>query len=177
MLKTFMEKQFDIVRRDVWDEAKKGNLGQALKNATTYALVLGISGASTDVVKDWLMGRDPHFSGTVVLENVLKTFAWSSYVRDKAAQGHPVEALIGTVLPPYKMMDDVIRRDPKAVRYVPIIGRLYYEWELGGQQENELRRAREGKKAGREVELSPAAEAYRDRKRELRRDRREREAR
>ncbi len=172
MLKTFMLKQLDVARRDVYNEIKRGNVAKGLKNATEYALVLGISGAATQVVQDWIMGRDPHFNATDIAENILKTFGWASFVRDKAKQGHPVEALIGALVPPYKMMDDVIRRDPRAVRYIPIIGRLYYEWELGGREEAELRAARDAKKRGEDFDLSGRAQDYKREKAEKRREKR-----
>lgn len=175
MLKSYMLKQVDIARRDVYNEYKKGNLGKALKNGTEYALVLGLAGAATDVVKNWLMGRKISFDHTDVAENILKTFGFGEYVRDKIKQGKPVEALLGTIVPPYKMMDEIIRRDPKAVQYIPIIGKLYYNWELGGREEAEMRDARKAKKAGREVELSERTQSYRDAKRERAREKKERE--
>ena len=171
MLKTFMIKQMDVIRRDTYNEIKKGNVVRGLKNLTEYGLVLGLSGATTQMVKDWLMGKEVGFETTDVLEQMLRTFGWGAYVRDRAAQGRPVEALVGTIAPPYRMMDDIIRRDPKAVQYIPIIGKLYYSWELGGKEEAELRAAREAKKEGRPVTLSPEAIEYRRQRREERRQR------
>lgn len=171
MLKTFMLKQMDMMRRDVYNEFKKGTaagVATGLKNATAYSLVLGISGATTDAVRDWLMGRNPHFEAGDVLENVLKTFAWSEFTRDKVAKGKPVEAILNAFMPPYQMIDEIIRRDPKAVRYIPILGKLYYEWELGGREAAEIRQA---KKSG--AELSEEAKDYRRKKREEAKARRE----
>jgi len=173
MLKTFMMKQMDVVRRDAYNEIKKGNVAKGLKNLTEYGLVLGISGATTQMVKDWLMGNPVNFAPTDVMEQMLRTFGWGEYVRDKAAQGRPVEALAGTIAPPYRMMDDIIRRDPKAAQYVPLVGKLFYSWELGGQEEAELRQARKDRKAGRETDLSARTENYQEQKREKARERRE----
>ena len=175
MLKTFMLKQMDVVRRDVLQEMEKGNIGKGLKNATEYAMVLGISGATTDMVKDWLMGRPVSFEGTDVLENVLKTFGWSEYTRAKAAQGRPIEAAIGAIAPPYRMMDDAIRMDAKAVQYIPLVGKLYYNWELGGKEEAEIRAASKAKRdTGRRVPLSPEARRFQEqRRRERARERKE----
>jgi hypothetical protein len=177
MLKTFMLKQADVVRRDGYNEIKKGNVAKGIRNITEYALVLGISGATTQMVKDWLMGNEVRFETTDVLEQMLRTFGWGAYVREKAAQGRPVEALVGTAAPPYRMMDDIIRRDPRAVSYIPIIGKLYYSWELGGKEAAELREATKAKREGREVDLSAEAIEYRRKRREETRERREREAR
>lgn len=176
-LKTFMLKQADVVRRDAYNEIKKGNVAKGLRNLTEFSLVLGLGGATAEMLKDWMMGRPVDFETTDIAENVLKTFGWAKYVRDKA-ETNPVVAPLGALVPaPVGIMDRVLAQDPRAVRYIPVVGELYYEWELGGQEEAEIRRAREAKRAGREIDLSPRAEAYRERKRELRRERREREGR
>lgn len=177
MLKTFMMKQIDVVRRDTYNEIKKGNVGRGLKNLVEYGLVLGLSGATTQMVKDWLMGNKVSFEPTDVMEQMLRTFGLGAYVTDRIRQGRPVEAILGAIAPPFKIMDDIIRRDPKAVQYIPLIGKLFYSWELGGREETELREARKEKKAGREIDLSPRAEEYREQKRERNRLRREQEAR
>lgn len=156
MLKTFMLKQMDIVRRDSFNEIKQGNVAKGIKNLTEYVIVLGLAGATTDMLKDWIMGKEVHFEAGDVLENALKTFGWSEYTRAKAAQGKPVEAAVGAMAPPYRMMDDLIRRDPRAVQYIPVIGKLYYYWELGGKERAEISRA---KKTG--ADLSEEAKAYR----------------
>ncbi len=168
MLKTFMLKQMDVIRRDTYNEIKKGNVGKGLKNLTEYGLILGIAGATTQMVQDWIMGRDVHFTAGDVLENALKTFGWSEYVRDKAAKGRPAEAIAGMVVPPYRIMDEIIRRDPRAVQYIPLVGKLYYSWELGGKEAAEIARK---KKTGEE--LSDEAKEYRKQRRERAKARRE----
>ena len=114
------------------------------------------------------MGRKVNFEATDVLENALKTFGWSEYVRAKAATGKPVEALVGAAAPPYRMMDDIIRRDPRAVQYIPILGKLYYSWELGGKERAEIGRYRKDKKMGVEGDLSEEALEYLRKRREKR---------
>lgn len=168
MLKSFMLKQADIARRDTYNEIKRGNVMKGVKNLTEYALVLGIAGASTQMIQDWIMGREVHFDATDVMENALKTFGWSEYVRDKALAGKPLEAMAGMAVPPYRMMDDIIRRDPRAAQYIPIIGKLFYSWELGGKEAAEIARK---KKSGEE--LSDEAKDYRREKREKAKARRE----
>ena len=167
MLKTFMLKQLDVIRRDSYNEIKKGNVAKGIKNLTEYALILGISGATTQMVQDWLMGRDVHFGAYDVMEQMLRTFGWGQYVRDKVVQGHPAEALMGMAAPPYKIMDDIIRRDPRAVQYIPIIGKMYYSWELGGKEAAEISRKR-----GTGEDLSEEAKDYQRRRREKAAERR-----
>jgi hypothetical protein len=137
MLKSFMLKQVDIVRRDVYNELAKGTaegVRTGLGNATKYALALGAGGMATDMVKDFLLGKpfNPKFADA--FDNVMKTFGWSSYAVDKAASGHPVEAMLNTAIPPYKMWDDILRRDPRAVQYIPVVGKLIYAHFMGGKE-------------------------------------------
>lgn len=135
MLKTFMIKQMDVVRRDTYNEIKKGNVAKGLGNFAKYATVLGIAGATTDQIKDWMMGKINVLEGRDLWMNVLKTFGWSEYMLDKAfKQGKPMEAIIGMATPPVRMMDDILRLDPKAWSYVPVIGRLIEARILGGAQ-------------------------------------------
>lgn len=150
MLHSFMLKQLDIVRRDAYNEIAKGDpksVARGFKNLTEYAVILGIGGATADMVKDWIRGRDSSFDGTSIAENILKTFGWAAYAREKFNSGHPGEAVVGIFTPPYKMMDDIWRRDPKAVRYIPLLGDWYYNRYLGGNekaaQAKEKREARE----------------------------------
>lgn len=175
-LKTFMLKQADIVRRDAYNEMAKKTLAgvaRGLRNMTEFAMVLGISGAGAEVIKNWLLGRDEELEASDVLENVLKTFGWSKYVRDKAEK-EPMKAILGTAVPaPVQMMDRILTRDPRAVQYIPVVGELYYNWELGGQEESEIRKRREDKKEGKTYDLSPRAQAYYERKLERNRERRE----
>ena len=174
MLKTFMLKQMDVIRRDAYNEIKAGKVAKGLGNLTSYALLLGISGASTDVVKNWLMGRPISFNGSDIAENILRTFGWSQYSLSKAKK-EPLKTTAGMLMPPYQMMDQILTADPKAVQYIPLVGKLFYNWELGGREEAELRTARDAKKKGQEYPLSERVNAYRDRKKEKAREKRERQ--
>jgi len=175
MLKRFMLKQADFIRREAYDKMKTGDpkkVAQGMKNLTEYVMVLGLAGASTAALQDWLLGREVDFGPTDVMENVLKTFGLSRYVMDKITEGGmgPFQAVGGSLMPPYAIMDRILRADPKAVQYIPIVGQLYYNWELGGKEKAELRRAAEKRKEGERVRLSPEARDY---VREQRRKRRE----
>lgn len=140
MLKTFMLKQADIVRRDAYNEIRKGNRAKGLYNLARFGLVLGTAGATTQMLKDWMMGREVNFEATDIAENLLKTFGWSSYVLDKARQGKPVEATGGTLLPPYQMVDQLIAQDPRALQYIPLVGKPIYHWGTEDAQLREERR-------------------------------------
>ena len=181
MLKTFMMKQADVIRRDAYNEIKRGattpgeryRIAIGLRNLAAFAFVLGLSGALPSVIKDWIAGRDVDLSAEDVFENMLKTFGFSRYVLDKMEKGEVILAPVGAFMPPAQVMQRIITADPKAVKHIPVIGELYYSWELGGREEAEIRAAKEAKSQGIEVELSPGAQAFREHKRDLARMKRE----
>lgn len=161
MLKTFMLKQFDIVRREGYNEIKKGNVAGGVRNLTRYAIALGVSGATTDMIRQWLMGQTIDFDASGLSKNILKTFGWSEYVLDQVKKGEPVKAVGGTLLPPYKMFDDLYKasgggelseaarekaRD-RAVQYVPVFGKLVESHLLGGAERRDAQAEKRKEKA------------------------------
>jgi hypothetical protein len=153
MLRTFMLKQLDIARRDVVRQLRSGNIRQGVSNGLRLSLALGIGGASTSLINDWLLGRDTDADWGDIPLNALKTFGWSKYTIDKVQQGKPAEAALGVALPPYSMFDAIVSADPRAIQYTPVLGRLIYahNWgdlleESGAEKYNrklELQRNRE----------------------------------
>jgi hypothetical protein len=137
MLKTFMLKQGDIIRRDAYNEIKKGEIATGFGNLFKYAVLLGISGATIDTVKDWMMGRDISAKWDRIYKNMLKTFGWSDYVADKVKRGDMTGAAESVILPPYRIMDDIIKADPKAIQYIFVIGKIIYSRLFGGAERSD----------------------------------------
>lgn len=146
MLKTFMLKQADLVRREAIGEMRKGNVRAGTEKLLRYGLALGIGGASTEFIRAWLLGRAASMDWKDIPENMLKTFGWSQYVVDKARKGEPVAAFGGTALPPWKMWEEIITADPKAIQYIPIAGRLLYAHSFGGAEKANAAAERRRKK-------------------------------
>ncbi|MCE5190893.1 MAG: hypothetical protein LLG08_03915, partial [Actinomycetia bacterium] len=142
MLKTFMLKQADIVRREAIGEMKRGNVAKGTSALLRYSLALGIGGAGTGFIRDWLLGRDSSLEWGDIPENVLKTFGWSQFVADKARQGKIGEAIGSTVLPPWKMWEEIVTADPRAIQYLPLAGRVLYAHEFGGAEKANAAKAR-----------------------------------
>jgi hypothetical protein len=138
-----MLKQADVFRRDAYNEIKKGNRAKGIKNLVEFATVLGISGATTSQIQNWLRGRDSELKGSDIMMNALKTFGLSQYILDhmrgvskeaaqerrdagdtgaRATKAEPFQTVMGMALPPAKMFDEIVRGDPNALRYIPIIG-------------------------------------------------------
>lgn len=168
MLKTFMLKQFDIARRIGYNKIKEGYktknsalVAEGIKNLTRYAITLGISGATTDMIRQWLMGQTIDFDASDLSKNILKTFGWSEYVLDQAKKGEPVKAVGGTLLPPYKMFDDLYKASGggemseaarekarnRAVQYVPVFGKLVESHLLGGAERRDAQAEKRKEKA------------------------------
>lgn len=154
MLKTYMLKQADIVRRNVIQEVKKGNYGKATDSALRFGLALGISGATTEFIRNWMLGRDDKLEWGDIPENIMKTYAWSQYVVDKARRGEPIEAFGGALIPPYQMYDEIAAKDPKALQYLPVIGRLLYAHGAGGAELTNMKAWERARKEDRLDELT-----------------------
>lgn len=161
MLKTFMLKQMDIARVRGYNEIKKGNVAEGTKNLVAYGTLLGLSGATTDMVKDWLLGRPFDSKWEDIPLNAIKTFGWSQYTLDMAKGGHPAKAVANIVAPPYQMLDDMVRADPKIWNYLPIVGKLIYPHTEAG----ELAEAKRAKRLREED--NPVLQAEKERKRLL----------
>lgn len=129
MLHTFMLKQADIIRRDGYNEMKAGTMAGFARgsgNILKYAMVLTIAGVPTTLVKDWIDNKPMGNSLLGYMDNVFKTFGWSQYTVKEAMGGHPVKAALSTMAPPYEMFDDIATANPKAMRYIPLLGRPIY---------------------------------------------------
>jgi hypothetical protein len=148
MLRTFMLKQFDIVRRDGIQEIRQGNVARGIYNLTRYGLLMGIAGATTEMIRDWMMGRIVDFSKGDIAMNLLKTFGWSEWVRDSIRKGNPAQAIGTIIAPPYRMFEDLWKAagapgsdlsqakidaaKVKLISYLGTPGKLIYAHLLGG---------------------------------------------
>lgn len=157
-LKSFAMKQMDLVRRDAYNEMRKGNIGKGMKNLAEIGVVLGVSGATTDMVKDFMLGKDVSLKGSDILVNMFKTFGFSEYMKDqfkgvskeeaterrkagdkyaRAKSAEPISAIASAFKPPFQMFDQLLRADPRAIRYlVPFVGPYLAEQV---KKENEMR--------------------------------------
>jgi hypothetical protein len=150
MLKTFMLKQLDLYRNDGYNKIKEGKTREGLTNIAKLTMVLGIGGATTQYIKDFILlgseGVDPELSDIPM--NVLKTFGWSQYVTDKVKRGALGEALGDIILPPYKMFDTMFKESiqeldgddetvskGKSIKYLPLIGKILYNYGYGGKDD------------------------------------------
>lgn len=165
-LHTFQLKMLDLARRDVYNEFKQGNIVRGARNLVKLTAVLGIAGASADQIQNFIQGKPFDLSWAGVLTNALKTYGLSQYTLDKAfgvderqaklrelagqpgnrvTKAEPVSALVDMALPPHKMFDELLRLDPKAIRYIPVVGPIIYS-----QMMNNGKRTEEEKEASKQ---------------------------
>lgn len=141
MLKTFMLKQFDVLRRDAYQQIKAGNKAEGLKNLMKYGIVIGSTNTGSQYIKDWMLGKDvePDLP-TDIGENLFKTFGYSEYLLNKVKEGKLAEATGDVILPPFKMFDKILQADAKAIQYMPLGGKLWYYWYGGGLEDFEQKK-------------------------------------
>jgi len=153
MLKTFMLKQLDVVRRESYDEIKKGNTAKGLTNLMRYGLILGTTNTGSQYIKDWMLGKDvePNLPADIGV-NLFKTFGWSEYVLNKFKSGQVAQGALDIVIPPFNMFDKVWQTETwggekeydvdKALQYMPVGGKMWYYWFGGGLEKWEKQQKR-----------------------------------
>lgn len=166
-LKTYMLKQLDIVRRDAYQEIASGTpegIMRGTKNLAALATAYALSNIPGDIVKDWLSGRDVDLFKTPDLtENVLKTFGLNRYATDKLKSGKITETVAGMMIPPTKVLEDVVKLDETAVQYIPFGGRVVSDRYFNGNERKEIANTRyenRGLDKRDKKPLSPAAKQY-----------------
>lgn len=170
-MKTYMLKQADVVRRDVYKEIKSGNprrMAAGVKNAALLAGTYALANVPGDAIKAFLSGQDFDITGPGLMENILQTFGVNRYAADQLRQGRVKPVLQDMVTPPgVQMSVDVIGGDDRAARYIPLVGRGIYDYFLGGNERKEIADRKATPKDERKP-LSPDAQEYQKRKREER---------
>jgi len=149
MLKSFTLKQYDIVRRNIYQEAKAGNIKGAARNAAVLAGYLSVANMGIQNVRDMLLGRE------VRVEDIPEKAWWSllgvyggnKYLVDRYfSQGDIKQGAIELLVPATPLVDSVFSMTADAfdedkefefmryVRPLPGIGPFLYSWFGGGAE-------------------------------------------
>jgi len=147
MLKSFTLKQVDIVRRNVVQEYAKGNKKEAIKNATLLAGYLSVANTGTQITKDLILGREVKAEDIPdrAMWSLLGVYGMNQYTVDKYwSNGDWKGAVFNQIAPATPIIDsaltlggEIFEDDPdvtKAVRGVPVVGNVVYNWFLGGAE-------------------------------------------
>lgn len=151
MLKSFMLKQIDVVRRNIIQEWDKGNRVQAVKNAAVLWGYLATSNAGTGVIKDTILGREVRAEQLPnrAMWALLGIYGMDKYTSDRyLANGQITEAAKNMIVPATPIWDalfsvgsDVVKNEVdrdtmfKLVKVTPGGGNIVYSWLGGGAEE------------------------------------------
>lgn len=110
-LKSYSIKQLDIMRKDIWrnvaDGVKEKNLkkvGEGLKNAMAYTVLVTGGNATVKQIKDFTLGKEIDEDKVTddFVNNILQQFFLSKYMVDRTlSKGDIPEAFIQIAVPPY----------------------------------------------------------------------------
>jgi len=151
MLKSFTLKQYDLLRREVVQEFKQGNKAQAAKKAATIMAYMTASGTALDVTRDLMLGREvsPEQLPGRAMWALLSPYGINEYISSRYLQRGDIKgAVTETLEPATPLIDSALsiaktaafdreELDEEAVRAindVPVVGKLVYNWFLGGAE-------------------------------------------
>lgn len=164
MLKSFTLKMWDLVRKNVYNEWKRGNKKEAVQTMALLGLNLSLANTATSKIKDLMVGRDiePENLPTDVMWNLLGVYGFGKYQFEQAGRQGVVDTTFGMVQPPVPLVDvaesvykeatseeDVSDPDKnirKVVRNIPVVGNIAANWMFGGAEAYNERLQRESLK-------------------------------
>ena len=148
MLKTFTIKQFDIYRREIFQQiTKPGTRLRGIRNLVYLAATFAAANASADVIKSLILNR-PIDIDDLVVDNLLRLMGISKFVTWKARMEGVGSAMVRQIAPPFKAADAITKDilsagDEKGLETtssIPLVGKLYYWWFGKGKTKSERRR-------------------------------------
>lgn len=149
MLKSFTLKQYDIVRRNIYNEWQNGNKVTAARNMAVLAGYLTVANTGVQVTRDMIYGRDvrPEDLPEKSLWSLVSVFGLNQYLTERYFQnGQVKEGFANLLMPATPVIDDALRLGSDAfkedtdiepfeyTRSIPIIGPLLYAWFGGGTE-------------------------------------------
>lgn len=155
MLKSFTLKQYDIVRKNIVQEWKKGNKKEAAKMAALLGGYLTTANLATQTVVDLMLGRDvnPEDLPEKSLWALLGVYGFSNYAVDRYLGRGDVKGFVqNTITPATPVIDaafagvtEPFKEDPnygKVVKGVPVVGNFIYSWFMGGAEKYNERQSK-----------------------------------
>ena len=154
-LKSYTIKQFDFIRQQSFQKMqKKETFAEGFLQLFRIAMLSMLANGSADVLKAILFNREIS-EEEFFWNNILRMFGITKYTTVKARKEGLGSALVSTVLPPQiGMVNDVTKDfdrsvsegefevdELRSVKYIPIVGKLYY-WREGRGVEVEERLSR-----------------------------------
>lgn len=105
-LKTFAINQANLLRTEGIRKIQQGRTKEGLKTLGAISLALYINGAGSNLIRNFLLGRDQEeFNTSDIPLSLLKLFSYSDYTNDALKNGEPGKALMSMISPPITMLD------------------------------------------------------------------------
>ena len=150
MLKTWTLKQYDIMRRRIVHEWKRGNKREAAKYAAAYGLTLSLANGGVNMVRNMMQGRDvrPEDLPNEMLIGLLGVFGLNKYGWDRyLSEGDIGGFVMSQVTPPTNIPEEIgeafvdavdpdseLKSFAEYARPLPIVGPMLYGWFGGGKE-------------------------------------------
>ena len=145
MLKSYTIKQIDTYRREIFTEIGSGEpkrMVKGMKNLVTLSTWMFLMGATSDFLKDLMMGRETE-PEDLVYDNILKLAGISKFQIYRAKEAGVIESFVPPLLAPVVdlgsdvtgvLTDDKDIKDLEVWGHIPVLGKLYYWWYGAGAE-------------------------------------------
>ena len=143
MLKSFTLKQYDLVRRNLYQEFKKAgskkDKAKVMYKTGKVATFMAAGGLGVDKTKDWILGRDIKTEDlpTDALWSLAGAFGVNKYAGDKFLKQGDVagfaDNLLTVPIPVFKGIQSLLSGDaPSVAKHIPVVGRTLHSRAFGG---------------------------------------------
>lgn len=122
MLQSFTLKLFDVMRKDIYNQAARGNYVQATKNAAKLSTLFVTMNGGVDAAKAFILGREDTVPD-IVINNYLKMVGANKFVLSDAERNGLGQALLKQAAPPTVLLD-AITSPRDALKLAPLGGKL-----------------------------------------------------
>lgn len=149
MLKSFMLKQYDLVRRNIVQEWSQGNKALAVRNGAVLASYITAANMGVQTARDMIYGREvrPEDIPSKAMWALLGVYGLNQYITERYfREGKVKEGVVNYLVPATPIIDSAFTlgtdlfdedKDKSLLEYtrpVPIVGPLIYAWFGGGSE-------------------------------------------
>lgn len=151
-MKSYMIKQLTMIRNKGIDQILAGNVREGSAFLARYGLLVGAAGAGMDFIIKSILGRDDELEWKDIPMQAMKNFGISEYLLDAAKKGD-VKAALGNVAIPASVntLFDVYKKPDEIFKYMPLVGKVLYNWTGGAEEANEKARKRREREERKEA--------------------------
>lgn len=159
-LKSFGLKQLTLLHNDIIKRGKGGDKKGAALALTKYAAMIGIAGGTVDEAKELMSGGDFDVEDIPeqTLNNLTSLFFINRYSIGDITKGD-LSSFVGDLITPVTAPLDAAFKDTSRyyngvpigeseqpvnlIKTFPVVGRIIYDWMLGGKEKDEERKQRD----------------------------------